>query len=63
VALVLRKIRKSKWYKSGSVPWLEEGDLRADALSDLATKGNKLSVYWLMVTRIRPGSNSPGSYL
>lgn len=45
MALVLRKIRKSKWYKSGSVPWLEEGDLRADALSDLATKGNKLSVY------------------
>ena len=43
--LILRKIRKSKWYKSEVVPWLEEGDLQADTLVDLATKGNRLSVY------------------
>ena len=43
--LILRKIRKSKWYKSDAVPWLEEGKLQADALVDLATKGNRLSVY------------------
>jgi hypothetical protein len=45
VSLVLRKIRKSKWYKSESVPWLAAEDLQSDALVDLATKGNKLSVY------------------
>jgi hypothetical protein len=27
------------------VPWLAPADLQADALSDLATKGNKLSVF------------------
>ena len=42
---VLRKIRKSKWYKSEAVPWLLEGHLQADALVDLATKGNRLSIY------------------
>lgn len=42
---VLRKIRKAKWYKSDGVPWLGEDELQADALVDLATKGNKLSVY------------------
>jgi hypothetical protein len=45
VPLVLRKIRKSKWYESESVPWLTKEDLQADALVDLATKGNRLSVY------------------
>jgi hypothetical protein len=45
VPLLLRKIRKSKWYKSDAVPWLEEGELQADSLVDLATKGNRLSVY------------------
>ncbi|MCI0490485.1 MAG: hypothetical protein L0229_28150 [Blastocatellia bacterium] len=42
---ILRKIRKAKWYKSEGVPWLAEGDLQADALVDLATKGNRLSIY------------------
>jgi len=45
VSLVLRKIRKSKWYKNEGVPWLAEGELQADALSDLATKDNELSVW------------------
>lgn len=47
MALVLRKIRKSKWYKSPSVPWLSATDLQADALSDLGTKANALSVYFV----------------
>lgn len=41
----LRKIRKAKWYKHDGVGWLVEGDLQADALDDLRTTGNKLSVY------------------
>lgn len=43
--LVLRTIRKAKWYKHENVPWLEEGELQADALGDLATKNNELSVW------------------
>ena len=44
---LLRKIRKAKWYKHNDVPWLEEDDLQADALGDLATSSNTLSV-WLI---------------
>jgi hypothetical protein len=47
VPLLLRKIRKSKWYKNDSVPWLEEGEIQADALGDLVTSGNTLSI-WLV---------------
>jgi len=47
VPLLLRKIRKSKWYKNDSVPWLEEGEIQADALGDLVTNSNTLSV-WLV---------------
>jgi hypothetical protein len=45
VPLLLRKIRKSKWYKNDSVPWLEEGEIQADALGDLVTSGNTLSIW------------------
>jgi len=45
--LILRKIRKSKWYKNLGVPWLKQEDLQADALGDLDSKDNKLSV-WLI---------------
>jgi hypothetical protein len=45
VPLVFRKIEKAKWYKTSAVPWLAPDALQADALSDLSTKGNKLSVY------------------
>jgi len=41
----LRKIRKAKWYKSELLPWLSQNDLQADALVDLSTKSNELSVY------------------
>lgn len=42
--LLLRKIRKSKWY---SLSWLPEGDLQADSLVDLSTKNNELSVWFI----------------
>lgn len=44
---MLRKVRKAKWYRNRDVPWLGEGELQADALSDLGTKGNSLSVWWV----------------
>jgi hypothetical protein len=45
VPLGLIKIKKPKWYKKSGVPWLCEGDLQADALGDLRTKNNTLSVW------------------
>ena len=42
--LILRKIRKSKWL----IPsWLSKGDIQADALVDLSTKNNELSVWYI----------------
>lgn len=41
----LRVIRKSKWYKTADVPWLGHGELQADALADLKTASNELSVW------------------
>jgi hypothetical protein len=45
VPFFLRKIRKAKWYKNPDVPWLAEGELQADALGDLATTANALSLW------------------
>ncbi|MCK4296647.1 MAG: hypothetical protein KAX28_08360 [Candidatus Marinimicrobia bacterium] len=42
--LLLRKIRKSKWYL---LPWLSKGDLQADSIVDLSTKNNELSVWFI----------------
>lgn len=43
MALILRIIRKSRWYLKPN--WLSEGDIQADALGDLITKNNGLSVW------------------
>ena len=43
--LLLRQIRKSKWYKTSDVDWLREGELQADALGDISTSSNSLSVW------------------
>lgn len=43
--LILRKIRRSKWYKHEGVPWLQPGELQADTLVDLKTEDNCLSVW------------------
>jgi hypothetical protein len=39
---LLRKITKAKWYDA---PWLPAGDVPADALVDLRTQKNELSVW------------------
>src|SRR5215510_4864620 len=45
MAFLLRKIRKTRWYRTESFDWLPNGELPADPLSDLGTKSNELSVY------------------
>jgi len=40
---VLRRIRRARWYEDAA--WLPIGNTKADALSDLSTEGNKLSVW------------------
>lgn len=45
MAYLLRKIRKNRWYKTEELTWLLEGELQADALDDLRTKSNELSVF------------------
>lgn len=49
--LLLRKIRKPKWYKNPEIEWLKEGELQADALGDLGTKNNILSMYEIQEDR------------
>lgn len=43
--LLLRKIRRSKWHSSGTPPWLQNGEIQADALGDIRTDSNNLSVW------------------
>ncbi len=45
--LFLRKIRKAKWYKINGAAWLPASEFQADALSDLGTKDNTLSVWYI----------------
>jgi hypothetical protein len=45
MAYLLRKIRRSRWYKTEETIWLLEGELQADALVDLQTQSNALSVF------------------
>jgi hypothetical protein len=45
MAYLLRKIRKNRWYKTEELTWLPENELQADALDDLRTKSNELSVF------------------
>ena len=45
--LLLRITRRAKWYKNPNVPWLPAGELQADALGDLNTKVNELSVWYI----------------
>jgi hypothetical protein len=42
---LLRKIRKDRWYRVGGVSYLAENDTQADALDDLRTSSNQLSVW------------------
>jgi hypothetical protein len=47
VPFFLRKIRRAKWYREdvSDMTWLPKGEIQADALGDLSTKENTLSVY------------------
>jgi hypothetical protein len=45
VANFLRTVKQSRWYKNPRVDWLRVGEVQADALLDLRTKDNALSVY------------------
>ncbi len=47
---LLRKITKAKWYDQ---PWLPQGQIQADALVDLRTQNNELSVW-----RIEPDESN-----
>lgn len=41
----LRKVRQQRWLKDGTMTWLSRFDARSDALDDLRTGGDGLSVY------------------
>lgn len=41
----LRKVRKARWHRNNNVGWLPAGELQADALGDLRTEDNKLSIW------------------
>jgi hypothetical protein len=41
----LRKIRKAKWLNDKGLSWLQPSDLQADAVFDLKTDDNSLSVW------------------
>jgi hypothetical protein len=45
--LMLRKIRKARWYQHNQAdfPWLLDEDIPADPLGDLVTNDNELSVW------------------
>ena len=43
----LRRVRKAKWHRNNNVDWLPVGELQADALGDLRTEDNKLSIWQL----------------
>ena len=45
--LLLHSVRENRWFKEDAAPWLERGDVPADAVSDLRTTGNELSVWEL----------------
>ena len=37
--------RRTRWLRYPDLTWLEDGEVQADALLDLKSEGNKLSVY------------------
>lgn len=45
MSLLLRTVRENRWYKEPAAAWLQEGDVPADPLGDLATTQNTLSVW------------------
>lgn len=69
--LLLREIRKAKWYKNAEVTWLGSDELQADALGDLRTANNTLSVWEIaddranlnaVIAAIAAGKNTAGNF-
>jgi hypothetical protein len=63
MAYLLRKIRRNRWYKTEETTWLAENDLQADALNDLGTKSNELSVYHInrVIAALAVNANNPSN--
>jgi hypothetical protein len=51
VSFILRRLRRAKWYKNENTPWLLAGELQADALGDLLTQFNALSIWQIEADR------------
>ena len=45
MSFFLIKITPAKWYRHDGVPWLNEGDVQADALWDLRVSSNLMSAW------------------
>lgn len=45
MSYALRRIKKTRWYGTDRLSWLPTNHFQADALQDLKTEDNKLSVY------------------
>ena len=45
MAKFLRVVRKRRWYRPSNLAWLRPGEIQGDALIDLKTSDNCLSVY------------------
>jgi hypothetical protein len=43
--LLLRTVRRNRWFKEPAAPFLDQNDVPADPLSDLLTQQNRLSVW------------------
>ena len=43
--LFLRAVRQRRWLRKPEDVWLDDGELKGDALSDLNTRNGRLSVY------------------
>ncbi len=43
--MLLRTVRRSRWYGLPDIPWLPDGEAQADALKDLRTEDNTLSLW------------------
>ena len=43
--LFLRVVKQHRWFKQPDESWLEDGELKGDALSDIQTQRGQLSVY------------------
>jgi hypothetical protein len=48
VPFLLRSIRKAKWHKNPDLSWLSQDELQADAMQDLRTDSNTISVWHIL---------------